>query len=130
MSIIYYRNSSNNYIGAFEGGVPVGGLEVPSAPQNAAATWNGSAWVEPTIVPAEVTRRQAKRALLAAGHLAAVETALNNISDADAKAAALIDWREAGTFSRTNGIVILMISALSLTDAQTDALFVSAATYT
>lgn len=74
-------------------------------------------------VPQSVTMRQARLALLAAGLLDTVETAV-----AGAGPAAAIEWEYAKEVQRTAGLVPAMATALGMTDAQIDALFVTAST--
>lgn len=78
-------------------------------------------------VPPSVTRRQAKRALLAAGKLGDVEDALSALPS-PAKEAALIDWNDAANFERDNTLIAAMAAALNLTSEQVDDLFRTAAT--
>lgn len=77
-------------------------------------------------VPAEITMRQARLALLGAGKLAAVDAAINAMTE-PAKSAAKIEWEYSNTVQRHNGFVAALGPALGLTDAQIDALFVAAA---
>ena len=74
-------------------------------------------------VPKSVSMRQARLALLGAGLLDTVETAI-----AGAGPAAVIEWEYAQEVQRSSGLVPAMATALGLTDAQIDALFVTAAT--
>ena len=74
-------------------------------------------------IPQSVTMRQARLALLAAGLLSTVQTAI-----AGAGPAAVIEWDYATEVQRASGLVPAMATALGLTDAQIDALFVTAAT--
>ena len=74
-------------------------------------------------VPQVVTMRQARLALLAAGLLDTVETAI-----VAAGAAAKIEWDYATEVQRSSGLVPAMATALGMTEAQIDALFVTAAT--
>lgn len=80
----------------------------------------------PVPVPVEITMRQARLALLGAGKLAAVDTAINAMPE-PAKSAAKIEWEYSNTVQRHNGFVAALGPALGLTDAQIDALFVAAA---
>lgn len=73
-------------------------------------------------VPAAVTGRQARLALLAAGLLDAVETAI-----AAAPEAAQIEWRHGTTIERASPLLAEIGGALGLTDAQIDDLFQAAA---
>lgn len=77
----------------------------------------------PSPVPQIVTRRQAKRALLAAGLLSTVETAVSGAS-----AEVQIDWADALEFRRDNPTIAALAAALGLTSAQVDDLFRAAAT--
>ena len=73
-------------------------------------------------VPEIVSMMQAQLALNAAGLLASVETAL-----AAGPAANRIYWNKASHLHRNHPLVLGLSSALSLTPAQVDALFVAAA---
>jgi len=73
------------------------------------------------LIPQVVTMRQAKLALLHAGLLDAVNAAMEQ-----APRAAQIEWEYAQEVSRGWPTLILMQSALSLTDEQIDGLFVAA----
>ena len=77
-----------------------------------------------TPVPQEVTMYQARRALAAAGLLTAVEAAI-----AAAGTVAQIEWDTKNLVHRSYGMVSDMGQALGMTDAQLDALFISAATF-
>lgn len=79
----------------------------------------------PSMVPTSVTMRQARLALMAAGKLAAVESALAALSE-PAKTAALIEWEYSNEVQRHNGFVAQLGPALGMTDEQLDALFVQA----
>ena len=89
--------------------------------------WDGTTLTAPpaapTPIPQSVTMRQARLALLAAGLLDTVETAI-----AGAGPAAVIEWDYATEVQRASGLVPAMATALGLTDEQIDALFVQAAT--
>ena len=74
-------------------------------------------------IPQVVTMRQARLGLLSAGLLSTVQTAI-----AGAGPAAVIEWDYATEVQRASGLVPAMATALGLTDAQIDALFVQAAT--
>lgn len=76
----------------------------------------------PVVVPASVTRFQARAALLEAGILDA--------ADAAAKAAggrALLAWQDAQEFDRASPTLAALAAGLGLSDAQVDALFIQAA---
>lgn len=75
-------------------------------------------------VPISVTRRQAKRALLAAGLLDEADAAI-----AGAGAEAQIDWADALEFRRDNPLIAAIGSVLELSEEAIDDLFRQAATY-
>lgn len=76
----------------------------------------------------EVTMRQARLALLGAGLLDDVTAALNAIENANAKAAALIEWEFSNTVKRDGVLVQQLAPTLGLTESQLDSLFAQAAT--
>lgn len=101
--------------------------EVPQRP-SANHTWNGSAWVPaPLPVPAVVTMRQARLALLQFGLLAQVNTAVANMPGTQGDAAR-IEWEFSSTVERNRPLVQALGAALGMTDAQLDDLFRLAAT--
>lgn len=79
-------------------------------------------------VPAQVTRRQARQALLLAGKLDLVEPAIAAIPDPTVRALALIEWQDSLMFERDRALVNTLGAALGLTSADIDQLFISAAT--
>lgn len=83
----YYRLGSA-YLGAFGGDAqpPAGAVEVPAPPQNAAATWNGAAWIEPPAPRVLVPLGTVLFRIVAGGHLNAVLAVLQ----AEPEAAALL----------------------------------------
>ncbi|MCV2422512.1 hypothetical protein LNV47_18090 [Paucibacter sp. DJ4R-1] len=89
--------------GVFEGGAP--GVTAPAVPT--------------------VSMRQAKLALWAAGKLAAVEVAIEAMSEPQ-KSAALIEWNSAGSVARDHPSTALIGAAAGLNAAQIDELFVAA----
>lgn len=78
-------------------------------------------------VPAAVTMRQARLALLGAGLLDDIDAAINGLPSQQ-KEAARIEWEYSQEVQRHNGFVSVLAPMLGLTEAQTDALFVQAAT--
>ena len=77
-------------------------------------------------VPQSVTMRQARLALLGAGKLVAVNTAVANMTGA-AGEAARIEWEYSGEVHRDKALVQALAPVLGLNDAQLDALFINAA---
>ena len=80
----------------------------------------------PPHVPASVTMRQARLALLGAGLLASVDAAIDSLPSLQ-KEAARIEWEYATEVQRSSGLVPMMVAALGLDDAALDALFIEAA---
>lgn len=76
-------------------------------------------------VPARVTMRQARLALLGAGLLGNVDTAVNALPSPQ-KEAARIEWEYSQEVQRHNGFVSVLAPALGLSDLQIDQLFVTA----
>ncbi len=55
----YYRDSENNYVGAYDGATPPGGsIEVALPPNHGTDVWDGSSWSARTLTPAEVIEVQ------------------------------------------------------------------------
>lgn len=80
----------------------------------------------PVAVPSSVTMRQARLALLAAGLLAGVESAIAALPSPQ-KEAVQIEWEYAATINRDDALVASLGAALGLTDGQVDAMFLAAA---
>ena len=78
-------------------------------------------------VPAKVSRRQARQALLLAGLLDTVQPAINAIADPVVRQFALIDWQDATDFERHNPTVMKIGLALGLGEEGLDKLFIAAA---
>ena len=73
-------------------------------------------------VPTTISMAQAQLALLAAGHLDAVEDAVEMMPRESQ-----IIWRKAGTVVRGNPLVVQLAGLLGLSDADVDALFIAGA---
>lgn len=78
-------------------------------------------------IPQIVTMRQARLALLGAGLLAQVETAIDALPEPH-RSAARIEWDYSSEVHRSRAFVQQLGSALGLTDEQLDDLFTQAAT--
>jgi len=81
---------------------------------------------EPAAIPASVTRRQAKQALLMSALLANVQPAIDAIEDETERGMVQIFWDDSTTFERNNPQLIALGEALELTDEQIDDLFIQA----
>jgi hypothetical protein len=76
-------------------------------------------------IPKEVTMRQARLALLAAGLMDDITAAIESLPSPQ-KEAAKIEWEYSQTVERNRGFVLLLGSALGLTSIQLDNLFIIA----
>jgi len=120
---------------ALDEGLPAGWVRAdapPAVSDGQSAIFAGDGWIvadeEPPIaasVPAEVTMRQARLALHAAGKLTAVNAAINALPDPP-KTAALIEWEYSNAVRRDSQFVALLGPALGLDAAGLDALFIAA----
>jgi hypothetical protein len=101
---------------------------MPAPPTGKKTIWNGTAWAyEDLPPPAQVTMRQARLALMAAGLYEQVNAAVAAMVGIKGKAAA-IEWEFGGTVERDSEIVQGLAGALGLSDETLDALFRQAAT--
>lgn len=109
----------------------------PLAPVKVGSTWEPRwqvvdltpaeiAAIAKAKVPASVTMRQGRLALLAAGKLAQVDAAIASLPEPQ-KSAALIEWNYSNELQRGNAFVATLGAALGLSDAQVDQLFITAA---
>ena len=78
------------------------------------------------VIPQSVTMRQARLALLQAGQLAAVSSAIAGMTGV-AGDKARIEWEFSSEVLRGQTLVGSMAAVLGMTSAQTDAMFVTAA---
>lgn len=81
-----------------------------------------------TPAPPVVTMRQARLALLGSGMADQVNQAIASIPG-DAGAAARIEWEYAQEIRRDSPLLLALSAQLQMTDAQIDALFVSASNF-
>lgn len=101
-------------------------------PATAGCFWRGDHWeivqAQPPVdpVPAAVSMRQARLALLKAGLLAQVNTAVTAMPGPDGDAAR-ITWEFAGDVQRSDALLAQLAGALNLSTAQLDDLFRTAA---
>ena len=83
--------------------------------------------VEPVVVPASVSMKSARKALILAGiPMATINAAFDAIPDETQKELAKVDWEFSSVVRRDSPLVASMASALGLTDAEVDGLFVAA----
>jgi hypothetical protein len=106
----------------------VDGVEVELTPEEEAAVLAEWAANEEFVrVPPEVTMRQARLALLAAGKLAAVDAAINTLPEPD-RTAARISWEYSATVQRHQPFVLALAPALGLSEGDLNNLFIQADT--
>lgn len=77
------------------------------------------------VVPQVITPRQARLALLRAGLLASVDSALTSLPEPQ-KSAAQVEWEYATKVERNSALVNQLGAALGLSQEQIDALFIQA----
>lgn len=77
-------------------------------------------------VPASITKRQGRQELIEAGLFGAIESAINAIPDATQKALMLSWWNDSQEYERNHPELVQMATAIGLSEAQLDALFISA----
>jgi hypothetical protein len=75
--------------------------------------------------PSVVSMRQARLALLEAGHLQDIEPAIQSLPSPQ-KEAAEIEWEYSQEVERDKPLTLMMAQALQLTDEQLDQLFIRA----
>ncbi len=83
----------------------------------------GRAWDRPVYKADSLTARQARLVLHNMGRLADVPVAINNMA-VGTKEKVLIEWDYAATIVRDNALVIELGTALGLTDAEIDQMFI------
>lgn len=113
------------------------GASIPADPANTdrqefdrwVAAGNTPEPADPVVpqIPQVVTMRQARLALLGAGLLTQVETAIDALPEPH-RSAARIEWDYSSEVHRSRAFVQQLGSALGLTDEQLDDLFTQAAT--
>lgn len=105
-------------------GNPKAGYYAPiSSPPGPGYTYDGTQWVAPSpYIPQQVTRFQAKAALLQSNLLDDVEAAVAASTDP----LLALAWSDALSFERQSPMVAGITAALGLTEAEVDALFVAA----
>ena len=138
--IAYQIKGNGAWTGATLDVAPTDGLAIgwvradapPALNDGQCAVFAGDSWViydaEPAVVvpvPTEVTMRQARLALHAAGKLAAVNTAIEALPDPP-KTAAHIEWEYSNSVRCDSQFVALLGPTLGLDAAALDALFVAA----
>lgn len=104
----------------------------PEVVDSEVAQWSSGGWrvlpeyPQPVlVVPAEVTMRQARLALLSAGVLASAEAAINAMAGPEGEAAR-IEWNYSSVMRRDKPFVNAIGGLLGLSSQQIDELFVAA----
>lgn len=108
-------------------GYPSGTVEISLRPDSD-HSWDGTKWVydpAPPYVPTVITMRQARLALLGAGLLSSIETAIESMPSPQ-KEEVRIEWDYSTLVRRDNKSIQALAAAIGLSDAQLDDLFVSA----
>ena len=103
--------------------LPAGCVEITEAEDNVIRLANQPA----PQVPESVTMRQARLALLNAGLLSSVNTAIASMPGVQGEAAR-IEWDYSNEVVRSQPLTLSLAAALGLTPEQMDQLFITAAT--
>lgn len=85
--------------------------------------YKNNAWVAPSPVPKEITMQQARKMLFSINKLAAVDQAINAMSE-PARTQAKIEWEYSNAVLRRSPLVAQLGPALGLTDQDIDQLFI------
>lgn len=102
---------------------------IPAGKARMGDVWDGKTFkTPPPPVPAVVSARQAKRALLEAGLLDDVQQAIDNIPEPLEQRRVQIDWDESTEFRRDWPTLAALAAAMQLDRGTLDALFIKAAT--
>ena len=109
----------------------VGLQAVASDTANIGDSWDAGDGFTPApppaaVVPASVTRRQARQALLLAGKLASVQPAIDAISNATQRGLVQIEWDDSLSFERHRPSLVALATAIGIDSAGLDALFILA----
>ena len=92
-------------------------------------TWDGENFIPKETemeIPIQVTMRQARLALLQAGLLDDIETAINSIEDETIRKSIQIEWEYAMDIRRDWQALKLVTQQMGMTDDQLDELFLTA----
>lgn len=131
MTIEYIREKSD---GSFEGGPFADGSTYVNFSKESplwkeveawiAAGNTPEAYVSVPPPPPPITRRQLRLTLVRNGiSLSAVEAAIEAMPDGLEKAEAQIEWADASTFERSHPTLLLIASALGLSEEQIDVMW-------
>lgn len=120
----YYRHTDGSVYAFEDDGSQDNLISADMAPMSKSEV---DAHIHRASIPQSVTMRQARLALLGAGHLAGVDAAIAAITDDMQRQAAQIEWEYAQTVDRNAPFTQTLALALGLSDADLDALFTAAA---
>jgi hypothetical protein len=88
-----------------------------------------SAPAMPAVIPHVVTMAQARKAMILSGvSIASVNTAIEAITDTQARELAQTDWEYSATVRRDSGLIASLGAGLNLTSDNIDAMFILAET--
>lgn len=81
----------------------------------------------PVTVPGFLTKKQAKQALILVGMFSNVKAAIESIPDETQRLMVQVAWDDSATFERSDSTLLMLASALGLTDEELDQLFIMGA---
>lgn len=102
------------------------GIERGATDGEMAAIKKRAVEVATCVVPQEVTRRQARQALLLEGLLEKVDLAIAAIEDPMQRGLTRIEWEDSQTYERQRPALISIGQAIGLDHAALDELFIKA----
>lgn len=103
---------------------------IASSTASVGDTYSGGAFSRPAVappVPHQVTKRQARQALLLAGLLDSVQPAIDALPDITQRGLVQIEWDDSQVFERHRPALVSLATALGLSSTQLDDLFRTAA---
>jgi hypothetical protein len=104
----FFRSVAGAYLGSFDGvEPPESAIEVPSAPANARATWNGTGWTEPAPDPVLIPLAAVLTRVIVLGKL----NDLLAVLQAEPSAAALLLSLKEGVFADDAQAVAVLTAA-------------------
>ena len=78
------------------------------------------------LIPESITKRQAKQQLLLEGKLGQVQEVIDSIPDETERIMAQLYWDESTEFERSHPTLVELGTALGLTEAELDMMFINA----
>lgn len=114
----YYVDVNGAYLGGYAGSVPLDGIEVPEAPQDARQIWNGEQWSALPLYFVPITARQLRLALLSIG-IQEADVDMHLVNDN----AGMVEWKHSSYYKRDHPLIDSLGAAFTLTPTQIDSMW-------